>query len=1147
MEPKYYVENRYSFVIDALQFITNPHYEVDTPETHFERSIQRQLAIANWLVMRGNYSNALATFRHLRGLISKVIRPNLTAEIAGMLTWATLDHAGMVDGLVAKSAEMLQKTPITATTIPAEFRGGEVKLPDQVERQFSQLEAVGIRDQVGEASLTLDKIGTLIDEKEFVMAGKLFQQTIEKTEDRQLQAALFHDLAIVQERAGQRDAAFDAIRQSQQLFARAEDHEREIKVLNSLAGMQLRADDRDAADTTLKRITALEKEHNIFPIINIREVEQPVLSRDFSATSVLRPDFPLQPAPILPTPILPTPIFGTNRSDLTTTRKVTIDELADQPVQLMAVTAFKQRKTEKEFAMIGEGQEMQHVTLDRRAAANLGQFFEAVQKTNDLGFLMGYLTTHTVTVAYLTHIYFWVIPMAIGDCHAALGSYEEAESEYLSTLNYRYLNEVVESVNLWVRLGELYNDWGDRLYRAARNNIDHFGRAREKYENVLSLNNTININSPLYSHAKFAPLRNRASGIIQQVFRDRLPLDDNPRIGMILAHARMQLTKINANLNFLGMSVHIPPFSFEHLQNVARYFAQHAAQVEQMYIQFKSTAENEELREDQMAQQVDLAAASVELERRGLDEAQEGVEVAQANAAYADVQHENAEQAAEDFDEVRWELLELDSLQAWSSAAAVDEDDEVQQTISGFTYYSANSKNRSDVLFDLARQRTRITHDLEENRLNREIASADAYRDVANQQVQQAQARVEVAEQRVVLAQMQEQHARENLEFLTSREFSSAMWYNLAREARRLTRRYLDMAIEVAVMMEVAYRAETGRDLRKIKYEYGFGHLNGMLGADALLLDIDYFTLDYVRRKTKKAPLKQSLSMADHFPMAFERLLQTGRTYFETTLEHFDRRYPGFYLQKVKQVEVVFVGLNGTEGVHGTLRNIGVSQFRQKSGHIVNMCYPADVMPLSEYDVRQDVVVFQLDSKELRLFENNGVATMWQLDLPLATNTFDLRQILDVHLVVYYDGFFNQQLENQIVAALPTNDSASRAMSLRLFAPDELFFLRGQGSVEFALTPDLFPANQTNQTLTAYTLRAGGDNVAGLQIRVAVGGDSHTFQLDGDGTADGATFPAPIGRSIFGTWQFTVDDPNFDTSDLTDLSLFVEYDFDYRS
>jgi hypothetical protein len=104
------------------------------------------------------------------------------------------------------------------------------------------------------------------------------------------------------------------------------------------------------------------------------------------------------------------------------------------------------------------------------------------------------------------------------------------------------------------------------------------------------------------------------------------------------------------------------------------------------------------------------------------------------------------------------------------------------------------------------------------------------------------------------------------------------------------------MAIEVATLMEKAYEAETGRDLRKIKFEYGLGHLNGLLGAEALLLDIDYFSLDYVRTKSKKAQMKQVISLADTFPGAFTRLIQRGQTFFETTLAHFDRRYPGFYL-----------------------------------------------------------------------------------------------------------------------------------------------------------------------------------------------------------------------------------------------------------
>ena len=305
--------------------------------------------------------------------------------------------------------------------------------------------------------------------------------------------------------------------------------------------------------------------------------------------------------------------------------------------------------------------------------------------------------------------------------------------------------------------------------------------------------------------------------------------------------------------------------------------------------------------------------------------------------------------------------------------------------------------------------------------------------------------------------------------------------------------------------------------------------------------------------------MKQTLSMADHFPMAFDRLIQTGTTYFETTLAHFDRRYPGFYLQKVKQVEVVLVGLTGMEGVHGTLRNIGLSQFRREDGTIVNQIYPADVMPLSEYNIRQDAIVFQLESKDLRLFENNGVATMWQLDLPRSTNTFDLRQILDVHLVIAYDGFFSPGLEKQLLAAMPKSSSSSRGISLRLYAPDELFFLRSQGTAVLNMGEAFFPANQTKRVLTQYLIRATGDATAisGLNLKVQFAGinKTNTFKLDATGVADGATFAAPVGKPLLDTWTFGIsaaDNPQLvkngvlDLSGIHDISVFTEFSFDYR-
>jgi hypothetical protein len=1149
MEPKYFIENRYSFVIDVMPLINNIDYEVQTPETAFEQSIQQQLAAANHSLMTGKYSVALAEYRHLRGIIAAVINPDISVIDGAKIDWSKIHPNNMIDVLLGKTGEILKNTPVPELDIPDIIRGMDVKIPENLASQFSVYEAIGIKDREVSIGSFLDKAGVYINNQNFAKAAEVLQSAVNATKDINLQGAIMHDTGILLERSGSQQKALESIKKSVELFGKAKNYEAQVVAVKSKAGIETRAGLKDAAKATLKNADTLRKKHNIFTVISNKPEYGNALRTDPEKFPSIGTERFLKKRKTISG--FKSTTSATGIFPATSAAGETAEELAVQPVLLMAPMIYATRKTEKKFSVLDSNNNIISIILNDNIKQNLASFYVTLASTNDIGLLMGYLNSYTVTIAYLTHVFYWVIPMAMGDCLAALGSYQEAEQEYLSTLDYQYLNKIVESVNLWIRLAELYNDWGDRLYKQARNDVSEFSKAKQKYENIFRLDNTVNLNSPLYKSAKFLEMRNRVNAIIQSMFVNATTITENPRIIIALMRARMQLTKIAGELNYIGLGVHIPPFSFEYLQNIARYFTQHASQVEQMYIQFQSTGENEKLREQQMAQQAAIASASIELEERGLDEAKEGVDVAEANLNAAETQLENAVKAKNDFANVRWELLELDTLQAWASASAVDRDDQVKLTISGYSYYNTEKTRRNVVLQELANQRTRITHDLEANRLQREIDAANAYRILGQEQVQQANARVKVAEQRVAIAQMQEQYARENLEFLTGREFTSAMWYNLAREARRLSERYLDMAIEVATMMEKAYEAETGRDLRKIKFEYGLNHLNGMLGAEALLLDIDYFTLDHVRTKAKKAQMKQSVSLADNFPMAFERLLQTGTTFFETTLDHFDRRYPGFYLQKVKQVEVVLVGLNGTEGVHGTVRNIGISQFRTKSGAIVNQTYPADVMPLSEYNVRQDAIVFQLDNKDLRLFENNGVATMWQIGLPRATNTFDLRQILDIHLVIYYDGFFNNSLEQQILANLPAGGQASRGLSLRMYAPDELFYLRNNGSAEFDITPDLFPANQTEQGLSSYSLWARGKNVGGLKLRVNLDklGLYHTYEQDADGYAKGKMFPALANKPFFDKWIFTIDpgdNPDFDLAGIEDLAILLEYNFKYK-
>ena len=85
---------------------------------------------------------------------------------------------------------------------------------------------------------------------------------------------------------------------------------------------------------------------------------------------------------------------------------------------------------------------------------------------------------------------------------------------------------------------------------------------------------------------------------------------ENPTITTKVLEAKTRLDQIKASLNYFGFAInYVPPFSFEYLQNTARYFAQQAAQIEQRYIQYKTTGENEEFRREQLSQQAEVGGS----------------------------------------------------------------------------------------------------------------------------------------------------------------------------------------------------------------------------------------------------------------------------------------------------------------------------------------------------------------------------------------------------------------------------------------------------------------------------------------------------------------------------------------------------------
>lgn len=1131
MEPTYMNENRYSYLVGSWNPPSNIDYQVENPENEFERRVQYLFLEGQAHLRHEEFGLALQTFRELMNLILYTVDPKMPID-PNIMPWIVFPlDVSLVDTLAAKSVEILKNTPETTYNFPASIISQQSILPQSVHNQLKPALEVGLEriSYSNEVNKRVEAASTAMKEAKPSVALNHYAAALASTPvaDTVLRASILHDMAILAEKTNDQTRAAELAKQGTELFKKTTVSTK-VEALNTLKGILDRATGTAATAGSTTGGAVIRRTETVPSAVT----RGPTVTAAGTAPTVARVAIPAAIA----APITIAPALMTMKYIETQTA-----------AKALKITSEKTTAT---------------IKLDSNATTNAKAFLQTVSMTMDIQLITTFWYTPVQMVAYLPHMYFFIIPMAIGDCLAGMGNLKQAEQQYLSVLPYPYINKNYEIIKLWTRLAQLYLDIGDQAYRNAKDNLNAFISAREAYENIVLHDKKLKPNSQLYANSKFASIKTRVTNFLKAP--DPVAYNDNPAITRIVLEAHNRLEQITAGFNFFGFPLeYVPPFSFEYLQSTARYFAQQASQVEQRYIQYKSQAENEELRREQLDQQAEVARQSVVLEQRGVAEASAGIAVAQAGLDYAEVQRQNAVKSSQDFQAVRWELLELTSLEAWANAAAVDQDDEVKQTISGYSYYNVDHKRRSLVVQDLAYRRTKISHELEAKKLQRAIDSAAAYKQVAQAQVSQAQARKAIAEQRVKIAQLQQRQAEENRDFLDMRQFSAHLWYEIALQARRLKQRYLDMANEIAFLMERAYNAETERNLRLIRYDYTNTSSN-LMGADLLLADIDYFTYDYVTTtKTKKIPVKQIISLADSYSMSFQQLLTTGQCLFQTELEDFDRQHPGMYLCKLRNVELVFVGIQGPSTISGTLRNIGISRFRRPDGSIIARLYPSDVMALSQYEIRQDALAFRFNPNDLRLFENNGIATFWQLDLPMDANPFNYQEILDIQLVLYYDGFFSPTLESTIKATLPASGTAQKAFSLRMSFFDELYYLKNEGEAQLVFEPNLFPANQKNFKRTQITLKVLGETqtIQNLKIRLTSANHSNEIILTTDQQGEvnqntpGQPLNALLNELLMDEWTLKIteeDNPTLvqngklDLTGLTDLLIFFEYSFDYR-
>lgn len=777
--------------------------------------------------------------------------------------------------------------------------------------------------------------------------------------------------------------------------------------------------------------------------------------------------------------------------------------------------------------------------------AVIERYYLARSQASDPAALDPRYTTLAELAVLLPHYYFFAIPVAMGEALRQLGSYEEAEGVLRSVADYTYVNTAIEIPALWQRLAGNARQWGDSLYKQ-----EEAQKALKIYRRVLNPPGSADVvpsSSFLYSQARLKAVGEQVKAVLSQ--GGGLEIGElNPALAVIVLEIRARLLQLQGGLDFLGMPADLVPiWDFSYLQSVARYFARQAVQAERQYVQFRDQAENERMTEKQLNHAVRIALAEKSLANEQLDAAQADTEVYEAGLDLAESRKSNAETDRALYEDMATTRLNEQTMRAYYTAP-----EHARKAVSDSVFWQGMA-----------------TLDYELGALERDIEELGLGVVVAQKQVESARAREAVAEQMTVVAHVKLKAAEDQLAAFSNQRFTPDVWFGMSDFMRAASDRYLDMAVHAARLMQRAYNFELDVERSLIKTDYSQEGVDGLLGADVLLADIDSFTHDLLSSvERKKIRLKHTLSLAQRYPFQFEtKFRQSGHLEFETRLLDFERAHPGTFGARIERIEVLVDGLLPPRGVHGSLTNSGISRYRDQAANVKFRVHGKETLTFSEYDERRDGALFPARAEQLELFAGGGVGGSWILEVPPSTNDVDFRAIADVRVVFYYTARFDANLRQAVEAellSLPGAHQESRILPLRQFYPDAFFSFQENGVLTFSVLPEDLPIHHEGPELLDLSLVvAAADDFAveGLIVRLAVPGQptptAATVSAEGSVIIDDGHPWQPLSSGpAVGEYRLEIrsdDNPDLDfeasaaLEPIEDLALILEYDFTPRS
>jgi hypothetical protein len=412
--------------------------------------------------------------------------------------------------------------------------------------------------------------------------------------------------------------------------------------------------------------------------------------------------------------------------------------------------------------------------------------------------------------------------------------------------------------------------------------------------------------------------------------------------------------------------------------------------------------------------------------------------------------------------------------------------------------------------------------------LQRQLAESDIA--IGQQQVALAQTHTDVARQEESISRTQHEQAQATVDFLAHKFTSAELYAWMSGVLGGAYNYFLQQATAVAQLAQHQLgfeRQETPPAFIKADYwnvtddaaapagaESAQPDRQGLTGSVRLLQDItrlDQFAFDTNRRKLQ---LAETFSLARLFPLEFQQFRESGRLPFAMPMSLFDRGFPGHYLRLIKRVRMSIVALvPPVQGVRATLITSGISRVVTGGDVFQSIIVRRDpeLIAFTSPNNATGLIELEPETGMLLPFESMGVDTNWELQLPKAANPFDYRSISDVLFTVEYTALQDFSYRRQVIQRLEDTVSAERVFSLRDHFADQWYALHNPEqestpmTVNFSLASQDFPPNVAELRIQ--------------QVLLAVArAEGRTFEIESAQlmlTPQGQT--APVGGAVNGS------------------------------